>query len=169
MRRFTMVQDIGVDLDEHWRLFLDDDFERDMYLKGFGFPKYEVVESRTTDKEIFRKLRVTPKLDLPGPVAKLLGSSFGYVEEGTFDRVAKTFASHQIPNVLADRLKSDARVRAEATGEGRCRRTIDLSVEARIFGIGGLVESAIEKNMRSGWENSAAYMNREAKNSPRKA
>ena len=162
MRRLTLVQDIALDLDEHWRLFLDDDFDRKQYLEGFGFPRYEVLERRDGEAETFRRIRVVPKLDLPGPVAKLLGSSFAYTEDQTFDKKARTFRSKTIPSVLADRLTSESNVRAESAGVGRCRRTVEVSVEARIFGIGGLVESAFEKNLRSGWENAARYMNAQA-------
>lgn len=162
MRRFTMVQDIALDLDEHWRLFLDDDFDKKMYLEGFGFPRYELLDHRDGEAESFRRIRVVPKLDVPGPVAKILGSSFAYTEEQTFDKKARTSRSRVVPSVLADRLGSDSAVRAEAAGAGKTRRTIDISVEARIFGIGGMVESALEKNLRTGWDNAAAYMNKHA-------
>jgi hypothetical protein len=160
MRRFTLVQEIATDVDNHWRLFFDDDFERAMYLDGFRFPRYELLESRKSDNEIVRRIKVTPRLDVPAAVAKLLGSSFGYIEEARFDAKARVLRARLIPNVLADRLSSEVTVRAEPAGEGRCRRTVDGTVDARIFGVGGLVEGALEKNLRSGWAQAAAYMNR---------
>jgi hypothetical protein len=162
MRRFTLVQDIALDLDEHWRLFLDDDFDRTMYLEGFGFPRYELLDHRDSEVESFRRIRVVPKLDVPGPVAKLLGSSFAYTEEQTFDKKARTFNSRVIPSVLADRLHSTSSVRAESSGAGRTRRNVEVTVEARIFGVGTVVEGALEKNLRTGWDNAAAYMNKHA-------
>jgi hypothetical protein len=164
MRRFTMIQDIALDLDEHWRLFLDDDFDKKMYLEGFGFPRYELLEHRDAEAESFRRIRVVPKLDVPGPVAKLLGSSFAYTEEQTFDKKARKVRARVIPSVLSDRMGSESSVAAEAAGPGKTRRTVEISVEARIFGIGGVVESALEKNLRSGWDNAAAYMNKHAAN-----
>jgi Protein of unknown function (DUF2505) len=162
MRRFTMVQDIALDLEEHWRLFLDDDFDKAMYLEGFGFPRYELLEHRDGDGESFRRIRVVPKLDVPGPVAKLLGSSFAYTEEQTFDKKARTLRARVIPSVLADRLGSTSAVRAESTASGKTRRNVEVTVEARIFGIGTVVEGALEKNLRTGWEKAAAYMNKHA-------
>jgi hypothetical protein len=159
----TLVQDIATTVDEHWRLFMDEDYDRKQYLEGFHFPHYELVERRETDAEITRKIRVVPKLDLPGPVAKLLGSSFAYTEEQTFDKKTRLFRARTIPSVLSDRLSSEASVRAEPAGEGKCKRTCELSVDARIFGVGGLVESALEKNLRTGWEQAAAYMNAQVK------
>src|SRR5262249_31075375 len=159
MKRGSLVQDMAMDVAEHWRIYLDDAFERELYRDGLRFPVYELLENRETESEIIRRIRVVPKLDLPGPVAKVLGSSFAYTEEGRFDKAARLWTSKFIPSVLADRLTSTVAVRAEPAGEGRCRRTIDYTVEARIFGVGGLVESALEKNVRGGWEAGARFMN----------
>ena len=35
-------------------------------------------------------------------------------------------------------------VRIEPSGDGHCRRTDQFTVEAKIFGLGGLIESSIE-------------------------
>ena len=162
MRRFTLILEFAIDLDEHWRLFLDDDVERRMYLERLHFPKYELLERRETDAELVRKIRVVPKLDVPAAVAKLLGDSFSYSEAQTFDKKSRVYRARITPSALADRLSSEATVRADATGPGKCRRTVDISVEARFFGIGGLVEGALEKNLRNGWVDSAAYLAGEA-------
>ena len=50
----------------------------------------------------------------------------------------------------------------EAQREGGAL-AIELSVEARIFGVGGLVEASLEKSMRDGWEKSVAYLNNEVR------
>ncbi|HKA90692.1 MAG TPA: DUF2505 domain-containing protein [Haliangiales bacterium] len=159
MRAFTLVQDIATDPENHWKLFLDPEFDRKQYLEGFRFPGYEILEHEVTDDAVIHRIRVTPKLDVPAAVARALGARFGYTEDGKFDKKTGTWRSRMIPNILADRLRSDAVVRVAPAGEGTCRRTCELSVEARIFGIGGLVESALEKNLRKGWEDGAAYMN----------
>ena len=94
--------------------------------------------------------------------AKLLGDSFGYTETHNFDKKTKLFRARMTPSVLADRLSSESVVRVEAAGAGKCRRTVEVSVEARIFGVGGLVEGALEKNLRTGWVDSAGYLAAEA-------
>src|SRR6266581_2136317 len=86
MRRFTLVQDIATDPENHWRLFLDPEFDRAQYLRGFGFPAYEILEHKETADEVVHRIRVTPKLDLPAVVAKALGPRFAYTEDGTFDK-----------------------------------------------------------------------------------
>ena len=162
MRRLTLIQGIALDLDDCWRLFLDDDFDRSLFLEGFGFPRYELLERRETDAEVYRRIRVMPKLDLPGPVAKLFGESFAYTEDQTFDKKARRFRARGTPGVLSDRIYSESTIRAEAAGAGKCSRTIEINIEARVFGIGGLVESVLEKNLRTGWGQAEKYMNAHA-------
>jgi hypothetical protein len=161
MRRFNMTQDIHTDVDSHWRLFLDDDYEKRQCLEGFGFTSWELLERRESEGEIFRRIRAVPKLELPAAVSKILGARFAYTEDSRFDKKTKVWRSHMTPSTLGDRLSSESIVRCEPAGEGRCRRLCDLSVEAKIFGVGGLVEGALEKSIRDGWEKSVVYMNRE--------
>ena len=51
------------------------------------------------------------------------------------------------------------RPRVEPAGEGKCRRIADISMEAKVFGVGGMLESTTEKNMRQGYDASARFMN----------
>jgi hypothetical protein len=157
-RRFTITQEISTSVDEHWRIFFDDEFERELY-KFMRFPKYELVEHRDTEEKLYRKIKVTPHIEAPAAVVKVLGPSFGYVEDGSFDKKSKVWRSRVITNVLSDRMGTDFVVRTEPIGDGtRCRRTIDLNVEVRVFGIGGLIESVFEKSLRDGWRNSHVFL-----------
>ena len=158
MRKFRMTQDLELSCEEHWRHFFDPEFERGLYLDHMRFPKYELVEQREDDASIHRRERVTPRLDVPAAVAKILGPSFGYVEDGTFDKRTRTWRCRILPNVLADRLSCEMTVTCADLSSGRCRRTIESAIDARIFAIGGLVESAFEKSVRDGWESSAPYI-----------
>jgi hypothetical protein len=51
-------------------------------------------------------------------------------------------------------------VRIEPAGDGHCRRTDDFSIEAKIFGLGSLIESSIEKELRSAREKEYAFLAR---------
>jgi hypothetical protein len=155
MKTFTLVHEIATDVDGFWKTFFDKDYNVALFSKGLGFPKYEVLSFEENDKEIKRKVRVTPKLDVPGPIAKLLGDGFAYMEEGTFDRAAKIWRWQNVP---ADKLATTGTIRAEAAGDGKMRRIGDFKVEGKIFGLGGMLESTLEKNLRSGWDKSATFL-----------
>jgi len=51
-------------------------------------------------------------------------------------------------------------VRIAASGNGRCRRTDNFTVEAKIFGLGGLIESSIEKELQSARAKEYAFLTR---------
>jgi hypothetical protein len=51
-------------------------------------------------------------------------------------------------------------IRIEASGEAHCRRTDSFSVEAKVFGLGGLIESSIEKELQSARAKEYAFLAR---------
>jgi hypothetical protein len=159
MAKFTLTHEIECDPEQFWKLFFDKEFNQTLFKQHLGFPAFDVVEQRETDREIYRKVSGTPKMDVPGPVAKVLGSSFTYVEEGTFDKATKTWRWKMTPSAMPDKLRNEGTVRVEPAGPGKSRRISEIVAEAKVFGIGGLIESAAEKNLRDGWDKSAHYMN----------
>ncbi|AUX22236.1 hypothetical protein SOCEGT47_027370 [Sorangium cellulosum] len=160
MGKFTITNEINCNLDTFWKLFLDKAFNEKLYKERLGFPEYTIVEQVETETEIIRRAAGQPKMDLPGPVAKVLGSGFRYTEEGRLNKATRVWTFKLTPSTLADKLRNEGTVRAEAIGENKVRRTTEITIEAKIFGIGGLVESTAEKQFRQGWEESAVYMNK---------
>jgi hypothetical protein len=166
MGKFTVTHEIHCNDDTFWKVFFDRDFNTKLFLDNLHFPEYSILEQRETDREIVRKVSGMPKLDMPGPVLKILGPGFKYVEEGTFDKATKRWRFQMTPNVLPGKLRNTGTMRIEPIGEGRVRRIADIEVEAKIFGVGGLIESSGEKQMRLGWDSSAIFMNRWLKEHP---
>jgi hypothetical protein len=159
MHHFTLTHEIHCDEETFWKTFFAKDFNGELYRRGLVFPEYTLLELKESDKEIVRRAKVTPKMDVPGPVAKVLGSSFSYVEEGTFDRATKRYKWKSIPSQMGDKVKTEGVVHCEPAGDGKVKRVSAFSYEAKIFGIGGVVESSLEKSLRSGWDKSAAFLN----------
>ena len=48
----------------------------------------------------------------------------------------------------------------EPAGDGKVRRVSDASIEAKVFGLGGVLEGTAEKEVRDGWDKEAVFMNR---------
>ncbi len=160
MSKFTLTHEINCDTETFWKIFFDKEFNEKLFREHLGFPKFDILECRETAESVYRKIYGMPKMDVPGPVAKLLGSSFSYTEEGTFDRKTGVWKWKMTASALADKLRNEGAVRVETAGEGKVRRIADITSEAKVFGVGGLIEGATEKNMRAGWDASAAYMNK---------
>lgn len=157
MVRFTLRHDLRCSEERFWRLFFDRDFSLEMY-RALGFPKFEVVEQEETETFIRRVVTGTPKLDVPGPVAKLLGPGFSYREEGRMERSEKAFR-FVMKTPLEGKLRTEGVQRCEPRGESACLRVVELEVEAKVFGLGGMLEAATEKSLRKGWGDSAGFIN----------
>ena len=68
-----------------------------LFLQTLGFPEFKVIEQNDTTAKLTRKVMGQPKMDLPGPVAKLLGANFRFTEEGTWDKTSKVWTFKMIP------------------------------------------------------------------------
>ncbi len=160
MTRFTMVHEFECSVDDFWgKVFFDRALNDGMFRKALAFPEYTLLELRETDAEVYRKVSVTPKMDLPGAVAKVLGPNFRYTEETYFDKPTRKCTYKAIPSVLADKMTTEGAFRVEPMGPKRCRRYVDSVIEARVMIVGGLLESTAEKSVRDGYDKGAVYMN----------
>lgn len=157
-----LEHDILLGVDAFWTAFFDKGFNERLYKDHLRFPEFEISEQVETEKEIRRKLRVLPRLDMPGAVQKVLGSSFRYAEEGTFDKATKVWKFRTIPSMMADKTRNEGTLRVERVSDDKVRRILDVVLEVKVFGLGGTLESTFEKAIRDGWNNSASYMNDQA-------
>lgn len=160
MTKFTVTHTINCDADTFWRVFLDRAFNEELYLKELGFPEFKIVEQTENEREVVRKIVGKPKMNVPGPLAKIFGSGFGYTEEGRLNRATKIWSWKLIPNTMADKLRNEGSLRIEPIGADKVRRVAEIIAEAKVFGVGGLIESSTEKQLREGWDASAVFMNK---------
>ncbi len=156
MRSISSSHVFSCDSDTFWKAFFDEAYGRALYLGELSFRSFAVLEQTPTT----RKMRITPKMNLPGPVEKLLGDSFAYEEQGTFDKAQNVFHWKMIPSTLKDKLFTSGTVRLEPAGEGKVKRTDSVSIEAKVFAVGGLIEQSAEKEMRAGWEKERKFLER---------
>jgi len=147
-----------------WATFLSEAYLSALYLDELECRAFDVIEIGETS----RKLRIVPRMKLPAPVAKLIGDSFAYEDHGTLDRERNEWSWRMVQPANLDP-KSKPRkdvvtmhgtVRIEAAREGHCRRTDDFSIEAKIFGLGSLIESTMENELRSGRVKEHAFLAR---------
>lgn len=159
MIEFTLRNPLNCTPERHWALFFDPEWTRTLIIEGLGFSTCVVHPVRQEGGKRHRDMEVTPKIDVPAAVAKLLGPRLGYTERATFDEGTQTWTYQHVLNVLADKIIMRGTVVVEPLGTDRCTRVATMSVDVKIFGVGGLVEKAAEKNMRDGWNRSADWIN----------
>ena len=147
-----------------WKLFLDEKYMQALFREVLEFKDFSVLElSETT-----RKIRAVPKMKLPAVIDKLVGDTFAYEEHGTLDRAKNLWTWKMVqPAKLDPKAKPKRRSSRRAAPSGsrppptvQCRRTDDVIVEAHMFGVGGLIESTVEKEVRSAWLREFAFLKR---------
>ena len=141
-----------------WDVYLDPETIKAVYLGELQYKALEVLETTATS----RKLRVTPKLNLPGPIASLIGDAFVYEDHGTLDREKNLWTWRMVPPSNGpkrrDIVTTSGTLRIEAVGDAQCRRTDTLNIEAHVFGLGGVIESSAEKEARTAWDKEFAFL-----------
>lgn len=154
MKTVTASNVLGCTPDLFWKIFLDERYTRALYLDELRFNEFTVLELTETS----RKIRVVPNVNLPGPLKKIMGDSFGYEEHGTLDRAKNEWTWRMIPKkeIIATRGKT----RIEPVGDAQCRRNDEVIVEGKIFGLGGVIESTAEKEVRASSQKEMAFFAR---------
>lgn len=160
MLNFTLEHEIDCSEDRFWELFLDPDFTRDMIVQGLDFARCDVGPLTDVGTTKTRPMTVTPKLELPAAVAKILGPRLAYDEAGVFHTDARRWRYDLHLSVLADRIEIGGDVTTKPAGEHKCVRISTHQVNIKVFGVGSMAERAARSNMEDGWNKSAVWMNR---------
>ncbi|MEM9691535.1 MAG: DUF2505 domain-containing protein [Myxococcota bacterium] len=140
----------------YWTAFRTPEYGRTYYLEEMQAFSYEVLEQSETKGEI----RIVPRLNMPGPVMKVLGDRPSYVEHSVYDPAAHHWSWHWVPAVMPDKLSVKGSMTLEDAGEGRTRRIHRATLEAKVFGVGSLIEKATEKEIRDAWSKETPFMRR---------
>jgi hypothetical protein len=159
MVRLTLRHEIHCDEATFWQHFFDKELCHRLYIEGLQFISYQTEQQDETAAKISRTVKIVPKLDMPAPLAKAFGTSFRYKEQGEFDRASKVWRWKLISGTLADKIHIDGTLRAVPLGEARVAREVDISIEAKVFVLGGMIEETFRKQLHDGWNRSADVQN----------
>lgn len=145
---------------------MDPEYQRRMYIEGLGFDGCELDPPRESGAIFERRMRVVPRLELPGPIRKLLGERFAYFEHIRYDRETKHWDWHLEMPVLGQRLTIAGDIEMEPKGELTCTRKANFRIEARIFGVGGLLEKTAKKEVLANFEKSVPMFGKFGESGP---
>ncbi len=128
--------------------------------KELGLKERRLVEEEPLDGErVRRRVRMIPSVQLPGALKKLIGDhEINYDEVSTYDR-ARQEVEFFIDSAARDRLEVKGTIRF-LQSPGGVRRLIDCEANARVFGVGGLIEKLIESEVKKSYETIARVMQR---------
>jgi hypothetical protein len=143
-----------------WQVsFFDPEFNRSLYLDTLRFPVWKVLEEKVTDETLERRVEVQPLIEnLPGPMKKLVGDRFGYVEEGKLDRKQNRYRFRVIPSAMPDKTHISGELRTEPLGDKRVRRIVEFSVEVKVMMVGKLIEQKTIDDTKASYDRAAVFL-----------
>lgn len=159
MTKITLKHEINCSVDRFWEIFLDKSFNESLFRDHLQFPHYEILRQEETEGRVTRIIKGQPNTNMPKAVMKVVGDGFGYEEDGHLDRASQTWHFKMKTSVMPDKLRTEGQVTCEPIGDDRCRRVAVIEMEAKVFGVGKMIEQSTEKEMREGWDKSARFMN----------
>lgn len=159
MQRHEVEHQIHCPPDRLWELFFDNAFNIEMYEQGMGFPSCKIPERVDDGKSIHRRMVMIPNVELPKPLAKVVGGKIGFEEIGDWTRGTDEYRWQIVLAAFGDKVRIVGTMRLLAHGEDQTLRKVRYEVEASVFGIGGLIEKSASQNVLNGWHSSAKWIN----------
>jgi len=160
MKKVHLSHEINCSPEVFWKLYFDPIFTEALLREAIKVDEFKVVKQEENEREIVRITTGKPRISAPAAVQKIIGNNFSYTEEARFDRTAQTLRWKISLSTFTDKTRNEGVLRVEPIGPDRIRRIADAEVEARIFGMGGMMESGMEKQMLEGWAAGAEFTNR---------
>jgi hypothetical protein len=151
---------IETDVDGLWRAFFDESLVRAM-LRDLGDPAdFKIVEQHEDAQGMqHRRIECWSKVELPGFVTKFFGDG-SYTEIGCYDSVRKKYSARCMPKHGAEKIGTAFEITASPVGDGsRCERIIDVENTVKVFGLGAMISSVLERTQRATHDHSAKFLN----------
>ncbi len=161
MQDITIRHEMDCDEDTYWfKCVFDREYNDTLYLKELHFPQYELEKYEDDGETIRRTVKASPKIPpLPGPVKKVIGEGLAYTESGSFTRAKKRYVFTATPNALAEKATTKGEMFVEVLGPKKIARVARISVDVKVFMVGGLIEDQILGSMRTSYERAASFTN----------
>jgi len=157
--KITSQQTFHVDLVRYFELLVDGETRARREVEGSGSVSYRVL-SRTVEGGVCRyRAELVSRVDAPAAVRKIIGQTSRMEEEITFREGGNVAQVRYRTDSLGDRARLEGELRARAAGPGRTEVTLDLTVEIKMFGLGGIIEKMIDKELREHLAKDVAFVN----------
>ena len=140
-----------------WEVFDSPEFDRRLEAES-GVRREVVSESQDGDIGV-RVLRCISKKELPGFMAKAMGSKhLEYTQTSRFDPKTNTLEWDVVPTVMADRVTAKGRTTVTSAGDG-CERHVQGEIKVRLPLVGGRIEKKLMEEIGSSYERAAEITN----------
>jgi hypothetical protein len=160
-RRIEHVYDCSAEV--FWnQIFLDEEYNRRLFLDELHYSVWRLLRSEQRGNELHRVIEASPPLprDLPKVLEKLLSDGLGYEEHGVLDQAKQCYRVDAKPKSLANKLTIQGELSTEPISERSCRRIYVARADARVLGVGGMIEQRLLDEIEKSYDRSAVFTNR---------
>jgi hypothetical protein len=148
--------------DTYWdKVFFEEEYNRGLFIDSLGFEGWTQVKLEDSADRIERVVDAKPAMiDLPGPLKKIAEKGLGYRETATFDKSRKVLSLTVEPESMKGKISVKGEIRCEPAGEGKCRRIYEGVIEAKVFGVGGMIEKRMAADIEEAYAKGAVFTNK---------
>ena len=160
MPEITIRHELDCDEETYWKCVFSDVYNRKLYKDTLHFPGYELLDQKDDEQRIVRKVHVDPPMgSMPAAVKKVVGDKLSWIEEGTFTKATRRYEFTVVPSTMADKIKNRGTLWTEKLDGDRCVRLAKISVEVKIFMVGGVIEEKLIADLRTSYDAAARFTN----------
>lgn len=155
--RFTVEHVFnGITLKDYEQLYFNEDFNVAL-CKAVNLDR-ALVRRDDDGKKVVRHVKVSPRgRDIPGPVAKVLGSDrIEYTEQIDYVWGANQGVWVSVSSLLTDKVDSRGTFRFVEV-PGGVKRVVDGEIKVKIFGVGGMIEKFICMDVEKSYDAAADF------------
>lgn len=155
----TIKHRFAVSKKNFWeKVYFNGDYTQGLFLEGMNCESFEVLsESGSLDTKLERKIKSTPRVDMPKALKKVLGDAISYTESGLYDSSTGRYCFEVKTSALPDKIKISGIYWVEEVGENEVERICELTFEVKVFGVGKMIEQFIAKQYVDNQEKAANF------------
>lgn len=127
--------------------------------KGCRAISYRVLSSDKDDRQWRQVAEVVDKIDAPGAIRKVFGETTTVEETSIWTVGTDTIKVSYKPDKMPNKITMQGEFRVTPHGDGSCKVIMDLEITVKIFGIGGMMEKLIAKELPEHMAKDVAYFN----------
>ncbi|MCA9537123.1 MAG: DUF2505 family protein [Myxococcales bacterium] len=155
--KFTVEHVLNITPEGFWtKIQPSEAFYQALYIDHLGY-EYELLECDLAAGT--RKARIKPTADAPKVIRDALGERFAFIEDGRFDAAAGRYDFEIIPNTFTDKVRTTATQTMVPHGSDQCVRTVHFEIDAKLLGLGTILEKFIAATTRASYGDSAQFTN----------
>ena len=149
---FNFSHEFDIDPQTYWKIFLSEEFNRDMFLNDLKMRKYQVQELQDDGKKMHRVQSLEPSTPIPGFLQSIIKST-GYTEIDDLDYATNVMKVKIETAMFKDKFAMHGDyVLTPLDGGQRCRREFKGEVKVSVPLIGGKIEKFMMEQMRDSYD-----------------